>query len=346
LCSNISCWLPALCAWYGFHQERTPRFLTAGFFLFGLALWDKALFVWMLSAMVIAAALVLTQELWKSLNLRNLIMASMAFCLGAAPLIFYNVTFPLETFRSNTGFDSGEVPAKTGVLLSTFSGVALLGYIPRNDPAGHPRDPRGMIENIAIRISNLTGGPIRRILGLRASGGGAAISLAVAHFRPQAYGICLDRHGCGLDPDAVRKRGGRIRPPRDPPMAVSRLLRRRGVRRSIEAIGPNGKPLLAAVLVYLVGANALVTNEYFSRLVRNGSGETWTDAVYPLSDSLRRVKARTIYINDWGILDVLRLLNRGRLPLRVGSDPLTSRSSMRRTRASFSSGWRKPNRSL
>ena len=82
-------------------------------------------------------------------------------------------------------------------------------------------------------------------------------------------------------------------------------------------------PLLAAVLVYLVGANLLVTNEYFARLVRNGGGETWTDAIYPLSDSLRRVKARTIYINDWGIVDVLRMLNRGRLPLRVGSHPLS-----------------------
>ena len=47
----------------------------------------------------------------------------------------------------------------------------------------------------------------------------------------------------------------------------------------------------------------------------------------PENDSVafesRDVKARTIYINDWGILDVLRILNRGKLPLRVGSDPLS-----------------------
>src|SRR5262249_35201144 len=47
------------------------------------------------------------------------------------------------------------------------------------------------------------------------------------------------------------------------------------------------------------------------------------DAIYPLSDYLRGVKADTIYINDWGILDTLRMLNRGKLPLRVGSDPLS-----------------------
>src|SRR5437879_5134930 len=47
-----------------------------------------------------------------------------------------------------------------------------------------------------------------------------------------------------------------------------------------------------------------------------------TDAIYPLSACLKRVNAEPIYVNDWGIFDTLRMLNRGRLPLRVGYDPL------------------------
>src|SRR5437879_6185586 len=137
----------------------------AGFLLFALALWDQALFVWILSGMAVAATLVLSRELWKSLNLRNLITTSTAFCLGAAPLIFYNVSFPLETFRSNAAFASGEVPGKTRMLLNTFSGIALFGYLPRNDAAGHPRDPHGMIESISIKISYLAGGQPAVLLG-------------------------------------------------------------------------------------------------------------------------------------------------------------------------------------
>ena len=87
--------------------------------------------------------------------------------------------------------------------------------------------------------------------------------------------------------------------------------------------GPAGIPLLAAAILFLAGANSLVTNEYFARLVRNGGGLEWTDAIYPLSEYLRRVKPDTIYINDWGMLDALRMLNRRKLPLRVGSDPLS-----------------------
>jgi len=306
-----------------FHHELAPTFLAGGFFLFGLALWDKALFVWILIGMAIAAALVLSRELCKSLNLRNLIMASTAFCLGAAPLIFYNVSFPLETFRSNTGFDSAEVPAKTRVLLNTFSGIALLGYIPRNDAAGHPRDPHGMIENISIRISDLTVGRTTGFLGYALLAAALLFPLLwrTPARKPMAFAV-IAMAAAWIQMLYAKGAGGSVHhaillwpfPALFVAVAFAEASRR---------IGPVGTPLLAAVLVYLVGANALVTNEYFSRQVRNGGGEVWTDAIYPLSDSLRRVKAHTIYINDWGILDVLRLLNRGKLPLRVGSDPLS-----------------------
>jgi hypothetical protein len=35
------------------------------------------------------------------------------------------------------------------------------------------------------------------------------------------------------------------------------------------------------------------------------------------------VRASNIFCVDWGILDSLRLLSRGRLPVRVGSDPVS-----------------------
>jgi hypothetical protein len=77
---------------------------------------------------------------------------------------------------------------------------------------------------------------------------------------------------------------------------------------------------LAATVVLLAGANALVTNEYHAELVRNGASETWSKAIYPLSDLLRRVNPHKVFIDDWGMFDNLRLLNRGRLPLDTGID--------------------------
>jgi len=86
-------------------------------------------------------------------------------------------------------------------------------------------------------------------------------------------------------------------------------------------LGRAGLAALALIVVILTGSSLLVTNEYFARLVRNGPGLVWTDAIYPLSDCLNRVKPRAIYIDDWGMFDNLRMLNRGKLPLLVGSEP-------------------------
>src|SRR5207245_36340 len=87
-------------------------------------------------------------------------------------------------------------------------------------------------------------------------------------------------------------------------------------------LGRIGDQLLVVVVLFLAGTSALVTNEYFSSLVRNGGGAVWTDAIYPLSDYLKTSKPQVVYINDWGILNVVRLLTEGQLPLQVGSDPL------------------------
>jgi hypothetical protein len=306
-----------------FHQEKRMRFLAAGFFLFGLAFWDKALFAWILSGMAIAAVLVFPKHLWKHLNPRTLTTAAGAFCLGAAPLIFYNISFPLETFRANAAYTASDVPGKSRLLLDTVSGQGLFGYIVRNDPAGHPRDPQTAVERISIRISDMTG-------GRQAGFFGYALLLALLLFallwrtparKPMAFSL-IAMTIAWIQMLFARGAGGSVHhvillwplPALFAGVAFAEASRR---------AGPIGKPLLAATILSLAATNALVTNEYFARLVRNGAGETWTDAMSPLSDCLRRVKARTVYINDWGMFDALRMLHRGKLPLRVGSDPLS-----------------------
>jgi hypothetical protein len=74
------------------------------------------------------------------------------------------------------------------------------------------------------------------------------------------------------------------------------------------------------VAALLIGSEVLVTNEYYTVMVRNGGTVAWTDAIYTLSDYLKSAPATTVSCVDWGIEDSLRLLNRGALPLRWGGD--------------------------
>src|SRR4029077_5454330 len=52
-------------------------------------------------------------------------------------------------------------------------------------------------------------------------------------------------------------------------------------------LGRLGTPLLVAIVALVAGSSLLVTNEYYARLVRNGPGLVWTDAIGPLSDYLK-----------------------------------------------------------
>jgi hypothetical protein len=83
-----------------------------------------------------------------------------------------------------------------------------------------------------------------------------------------------------------------------------------------------GTALLAIAIALLAGRNLLVTNQYLAQFIRDGSGGSWTDAIYPLAKFLENTSASNIWMCDWGIIDPLRVLDRGLLPLRVGDDAL------------------------
>jgi hypothetical protein len=250
-------------------------------------------------------------------------LSGVAFCVGAAPLILYNVRFPLKTLRTNTAYTADDVAGKSHLLLSTFSGSGLFGYIPRDGDAGTPHPPRTAIERMSIRISDLTGG---RRAGFLGYAGLAALLLfpllwSTPARRPMAFSL-IAMGIAWIQMLFAKGAGGSVHHvillSPFPALFI-------GVAFA-EASRPAGRAgtlLLAGAILFLAATSALVTNEYFAQLVRNGGGVEWTDAIYPLSDGLRRVKPRAIYIDDWGMLDVLRMLNRGKLPLRVGSDPLS-----------------------
>jgi hypothetical protein len=81
-----------------------------------------------------------------------------------------------------------------------------------------------------------------------------------------------------------------------------------------------GTALLAALLMFTAGANLLLTNQYLYQLARYGSIRGWTDAIYPLAQELRSLPASQVVVDDWGIVNPLAVLDRGKLPLVIVDD--------------------------
>jgi hypothetical protein len=305
-----------------FHQESKSRDLFAGCLCLGLGLWDKAVFAWILIGMIAAAIAVFPSRIRGLLTTRNLWVAGLGFCLGAAPLIWYNTIFPLQTFRSRAAFSADGLPGKARNLRGTLNGSGLFGFVTRQDRGAVPGAPANGVERASLRLSGAAG----REFGLMVPA--SLLSLAALPFlwRSRLRNLllfCWIAASVAWVQMALTSGAG---------TAVHHVILLWPLPIAIVAVTlvaasePFGRFATfprAAALIVLAGASMLVANEYFARLVRNGAGVVWTDAAYPLAEYLRKGGSSAIYIADWGFLHVVRMLSDGELPLRPGDYPLS-----------------------
>lgn len=303
-----------------FYQERRDFSLFAGFFFFGLAVWDKALAFWILSGCGIAAVVTVPRQILATLNLRRIGLAAAGFILGAAPFFIYNVTHGFDTLRQNATRDFSDLPGRARLLLYTLDGRGLFGWMFEEDPnTPHPHVPSDALERLSAGISTFAGHPRTELMVY-------ALILAVL-LAPLARGPSLRAILFALVAWAVAwiqmattaGAGGSVHHvillwPL-PAMLVAVSLGAASRR-----LGKAGLPVLAAVTIVLIGADLLVTNEYYTVMARNGGTPNWSSAMFTLSRYMQSTSASSVSCVDWGIMDSLRLLNRGKLPLRWGGD--------------------------
>lgn len=151
-----------------FAQTGERRWAAAGSFPFGLACWDKALFLWLLSGLCAAALLVFPRKVLALAGPRVLALALLCFVLGALPLVIYNLDSSgpfLPTLRGNASPDFTALGPKALFVLSTLDGSALFGYLVPFD-SDSARRPETPWERACVRLSDLSGHPRRSLLGL------------------------------------------------------------------------------------------------------------------------------------------------------------------------------------
>ncbi len=111
--------------WYG---ERNPRLLFLCGLTVGLALWDKAVFLWQLTGLVVALLMVnfpLVRQLWTRSNLG---LFSRGLLLGALPLIVANFGHHFATIRDNGHRTLNGFGAKAAFLQSALDGQAATTF--------------------------------------------------------------------------------------------------------------------------------------------------------------------------------------------------------------------------
>jgi hypothetical protein len=308
-----------------FCQTGKSRALAGGFFLFGLAMWDKALAIWLLSGMAVASLAIYGRRVLALFTIRRAAVAMAAFCVGALPLIAFNIHSDLSTFRQNVVRETNAFPTKAQFLSKALAGGGLFGYLEFEDSqTASPHTPSGALGWTSAKLADVAGHPRRSgMLYLLLAALLAAPLAGWASMR--AIFFCLVAGAIAWFEMATNAyTGGSIHHTIllwPLPQAIVAISFAGASRR----LGRAGLVAVATVLLLFSTFGVLVTNEYHAQMVRNGGTAAWSPALFPLSDDLRARAPKAVFCMDWGMLNSLRLLHEGRIPLYPGSDPVFPR---------------------
>jgi hypothetical protein len=311
-----------------FYQDGGWRSLAGGCFLFGLAMWDKAIAVWMLSGMGVAAPAVYWGPVRRAVTIRRVAVATAAFLLGALPLVVYNVDTHLATFTGKS-FNSGGWPemarsystshilGKAHVLVDTVLGEQLFGWLVEEDGENaQPAAPGNVLERASLRLSEMAHRP-RVSLLLPAFLLALALALAArAHARDRRIVVfCLVAMAVQWGQMAITANAGVNAHHAILLWPLPQVVIGVSFAAASRRLGRAAVPALAGVLALVMAAGALQINEYYRMAWRNGGTIDWSNAVFRLSSYMEGAPAERVLCMDGGIARTLRVLNRGALPL-------------------------------
>ncbi len=262
-----------------FAQTGFVKWLFGGFFALGLGLWDKALFAWIVAGLAVALLAVFPKEVFRRLNLRNLGVALTGLLLGASPLLIFNARHHWPTIRQHASISTENIAQKADVLHSTVNGSGLFGYLVA-EPVHHNLLLPALL--LSLAAAPFWGKSRRAILFALVFMAATWVQMA---FTANAGGSV--HHAVLLWPF---------------PQFVIALALAEALRR--------WPAFFIALVSILCAANLLLTSQYLASLMREGPMVTFTDAIYPLSDSLSN-ETREVIVMDWDIYDPLLLLRRG-----------------------------------
>jgi Dolichyl-phosphate-mannose-protein mannosyltransferase len=304
-----------------FAQQSRRAYLFLGFFLFGLALWNKAIFIWALAGLTCATLTIFWREIRKLFCPATASIAGAAFLLGALPLVVYNVRNPNSTVGRNVHFETDKLSGKLNMLRGTLDGSGLFGFLFGLDDSESPKAPASLHGRAATWIAQHTprfmGNPRRNLLLV-----GYLLALLLIpwwwRYRAARFSLifmCI----AWLAMAVTREAGGSVHH-----TVLLWPFPQLFLATALAALPWRRIAVIAASL--LITVNLLVVNQAVADAERNGSPGNFSDASFGLSREFEANRSPIVFTLDWGILDMLAFTERGRLPLRIGEGALKTAS--------------------
>ena len=289
-----------------FAQKRSrTAHLACGFLCFGLALWNKALFVWALSGLAVATVSIFWRELKACLTPRNIGLAVASFFLGALPFVIFNLRASNATMAENAHLDFDNLPQKWLQLERAADGSSLFAFLVDEDsdlPMKPPPTWKGRLAQGVWRIfGEHRESQFFSVLGV-------ILALGPLWWRSRAARFSLVFLVVAWSMMAVTKNAGGA-------AHHDILLWPFPILFAVSALSQIPWRWLAIPAASaLVLMNLLVVNQYVLQFERDGAAQNFSDALFSLDRDLP--EDQTVYVIDWGMHATTQLSHQGRLHLQ------------------------------
>ena len=272
------------------------RLWIGGMFIFGLALWDKATFVWFLLPLALCVLALFPKETAKRFSYRIAALGLVAFLLGSLPFWMFNVTERGTTASENWSFELR--PEKLYSARGTLDGSAVLWLIVRDEFESAPVPEDIAAPRMATIFKRL--GHARTSLSwplMVVSVLLLPITLLTRHRRAVLFPLLLSL-GSYLVMFVFRGAGGSAHhvvmfyP--FPLLFVAVSLAATAERWKLRGVFP---VVVAATVLWNLSLNA----RYLAGYAHTGGSGSFTDAIYPLISHTRDHPACKYYLFDFGL---------------------------------------------
>lgn len=295
-------------------------------FAAGLALFDKAVSIWLLAGLGLALAIVYPRTVLRFARTPRLLApVVLAFLTGAAPLIYFNIQQPLKTFTANVGFTTADYAGKTRLLDWALRGDGLFGYLTREEPPPPLPATLTFSERVTLRLGIILGNPRSsfQIVLIALS----LISLPLLLFGPNgrlALWVVLGVFFTCLLMFSTANAGGALHHTIliwPLPHLLAGLAFGEFHRRAPRALGA-----IAIVFVFAAASNLAVANTMRFEFLARGPTTGWSDALPKLLAVLDASPSRPVYAVEWGIAEQIRFFSRGQR--RLAAAPLADTNTI------------------
>lgn len=317
------CWLGGCVLLLRWREHPTAGRLFAAAAVFGVGLFDKLTFVWILAALLMASLIVFPRELAASVRSRAAAIAVTGFVLGCLPLLVYRFSSVARSLGLRWESSLAPYLAKLSMLHHCLDGTIFQGWL-AHVTAPQPTLPQGGLARLVCWFAGET------LIDATWFPWALTATLALLPWTlrtPQRRGL-LFVFLFSITAVAVMlpvEFGGSVHH-----LTLIYPFPQLFMAASLTAVAAwlthSMKPRLGQAVFFGVASVLVLTNlrtvaQQYGQILQFGGTPPWSEAIYGVHDALETENRDRILVLDWGIAMQLRLLSGDRLPLQEAPQP-------------------------